>query len=103
MKARAKQLLDQASAAMLAAIEIYNKPRFTYRAQSFAILALNAWELLIKAKWLADHKNRLPSLYVRQGGGPKRRRIKKTRAGNPMTHSLDYLADKLTKRGRHSC
>jgi hypothetical protein len=95
MKARAKQLLDQASAAMLAGIEIYNKPRFTYRAQSFAILALNGWELLLKAKWLTDSNNRLGSLYVRQGSGPRRRRIKKTRAGNPMTHSLDYLAEKL--------
>jgi hypothetical protein len=95
VKARTKQLLDQATAAMLAAIEIYNKPRFSYRAQSFAILALNAWELLLKAKWLSDNKNRLPSLYARQGGGPTRKRIKKTRAGNPMTHSLDYLADKL--------
>jgi hypothetical protein len=95
MKARTRQLLDQATAAMLAAIEIYNKPHFTYRAQSFAILALNAWELLLKAKWLGDHKNRLSSLYVRQGGGPKRKRIKKTRAGNPMTHSLDYLAERL--------
>jgi hypothetical protein len=95
VKARTKQLLDQATSAILAGIEIYNKPRFTYRAQSFAILALNAWELLLKAKWLADHNNRLSSLYVRQGGGPKRRRIKKTRAGNPMTHSLDFLADKL--------
>ncbi len=95
MKARARELLDQATAAMLAAIEIYNKPRFAYRAQSFAILALNAWELLLKAEWLAVHKNYLPSLYVRQGGGPSRKRIKKTRAGNPMTHTLDYLADKL--------
>jgi hypothetical protein len=95
VKARTKELLEQATAAMLAAIEIYNKPRFTYRAQSFAILALNAWELLLKAKWLVDHKNYLPSLYVRQGGGPKRKRIKKTRSGNPMTHSLEFLADKL--------
>ena len=44
---------------MVAAIEIYNKPQFSYRPQSFAILALNAWELLFKAKWLADHKNHL--------------------------------------------
>jgi hypothetical protein len=77
MKARAKQLLDQASAAMLAGIEIYNKPRFIYRAQSFAILAMNAWELLLKAKWLTDNNNRVSSLYVRQGTGPKRKRIKK--------------------------
>jgi hypothetical protein len=95
MKARSKELLDRAITAMLAAIEVYNKPTFPYRAESFTILAVNAWELLLKAKWLADHKNRLSSLYVRQGGGTKRKRIKKTAAGNPYTHSLDYLANKL--------
>jgi hypothetical protein len=56
VKARTKQLLDQGTAAMLAAIEIYNKPQFSYRAQSFAILALNAWQLLLKAKWLSRQK-----------------------------------------------
>jgi hypothetical protein len=47
-----KKLLDQAIAAMIAAIEVYNKPDFKYRDESFAILAINAWELLIKARWL---------------------------------------------------
>lgn len=34
---------------MLAAIEIYNKPRFDYRSECFVILLLNAWELAFKA------------------------------------------------------
>jgi hypothetical protein len=95
MKARSKQLLDRAIAAMLSAIEVYNKPNFAYRAESFTILAINAWELLLKAKWLKDHNNRLTSLYVRQGGGPTRKRLKRTQAGNAFTHGLDYLANKL--------
>ncbi|GIK17155.1 MAG: hypothetical protein BroJett003_21190 [Planctomycetota bacterium] len=99
MKARSREFLDRAIAAMVAAIEIYNKPDFPYRAESFTILATNAWELLLKAKWLADHRNRVSSLYVRQGGGTKRKRIKKTAAGNPMTHSLDHLASKLRELG----
>ncbi len=99
MKARSKELLDRAIAAMVAAIEIYNKPSFPYRAESFTILAVNGWELLLKAKWLADHKNRLSSLYVRQGLGTKRKRIKKTAAGNPFTLGLDYLANKLRESG----
>lgn len=95
MKARSKELLERAIAAMLAAIEIYNKPDFRYRAEAFVILAANAWELLLKAKWLSVHNNRLPSLYVREGGGPKRKHIKKTNAGNPVTHSLMYVAETL--------
>lgn len=35
--------------AMMGAIEIYNKPRFTYRDEVFVILVINAWELLSKA------------------------------------------------------
>ncbi len=75
MKARSKELLDRAVAAMVAAIDVYNKPDFPYRAESFTILALNAWELLLKAKWLAANRNRLSSLYVHQGQGGKRPRL----------------------------
>jgi hypothetical protein len=34
---------------MVAAIEIYNKPRFDYRDEVFVLLLINAWELLVKA------------------------------------------------------
>jgi hypothetical protein len=44
-----RHLLQNAQAAMLAAIEIYNKPRFAYRDECFSILLLNAWELILKA------------------------------------------------------
>ena len=44
-----RALLSNSRAAMLAAIEIYNKPLFTYRDECFAILLINAWELLLKA------------------------------------------------------
>lgn len=96
MKARSRDLLDRAIAAMIAAIDVYNKPDFAYRAESFTILALNGWELLFKAKWLSDHNNRLSSLYVYQDkSGQKRRCYKRTRSGNPFTYSLDYLANKM--------
>ena len=44
-----QRFVDKAEAAMTAAIEIYNKPCFPYREEVFSILALNAWELLLKA------------------------------------------------------
>lgn len=44
-----RKLLGNAKAAMLGAIEIYNKPRFDYRDECFVILLLNAWELVLKA------------------------------------------------------
>lgn len=66
MKSRSQELLDRAVAAMVAAVEIYNKPSFPYRVESFAILAINGWELLLKAKWLADHHNSVRSLFVQE-------------------------------------
>ncbi|MDW8332488.1 MAG: DUF3644 domain-containing protein [Cyclobacteriaceae bacterium] len=104
MKSRSQELLDRAVAAMLAAIEVYNKPNFPYRAESFAALAVNAWELLLKAKWLVEHQNDVSCLYVRQqprrADKPLRKpRVKKSRSGNPMTHGADYLAKKLLERG----
>ncbi|MBS1720437.1 MAG: DUF3644 domain-containing protein [Armatimonadetes bacterium] len=98
MKSRAKTLLDRSIAAMIAAIDVYNKPDFQYRAESFTILALNAWELLLKAKWLADNDNKMASLYVREGTGPKAR-YRRTRSGNPMTVSIDFLGKKLVESG----
>jgi hypothetical protein len=44
-----KHLVKNAKSALLAAIEIYNKPGFQYRDECFVILLLNAWELALKA------------------------------------------------------
>lgn len=44
-----KRLLGNSRAAMLAAIEIYNKPRFDYRDEVFVELMINSWELFLKA------------------------------------------------------
>jgi hypothetical protein len=103
MKARSKELLDRAVAATVAAIEIYNKPDFLYREEAFAVLAINGWELLLKAKWLVDHNNRVSTLYVteprtkKDGTKSKKLQVKVTRSGNPFTHSLDFLAKKLVE------
>jgi hypothetical protein len=43
-----RRLVGNAIAAMVAAIEIYNKPRFAYRNEVFTILLINAWELALK-------------------------------------------------------
>jgi hypothetical protein len=54
MSVTSKELLAKSLQAALAAIEIYNKPDFRYREESFAVLICNSWELLLKAKVLAD-------------------------------------------------
>jgi len=105
MKSKSRELLDKSVSAMIAAIEIYNKPDFLYRGETFAILAINSWELLLKSKWLSDHKNKMRSLYVmeavknKDGSNSRRKRVKITRSGNPFTHSVDFIAKKLIEKG----
>lgn len=94
MKAVYKQLIDKSVAAALAAIEVYNKPDFKYRDESFVILLVNAWELLLKAKILKDSKNRLPSLYVHFG--KNNHNIKRSRTGNPLTIDLFGAMQRLS-------
>ena len=52
-----KKLCDNSRAAMLAAIEIYNKPQTTYREQVVTVLVVNAWELILKAALRRAKKN----------------------------------------------
>jgi hypothetical protein len=88
-------------AALIAAIEIYNKPDFAYREETFAILAINAWELLLKGKLLAENGNRIQSLWVYEqrqkadGTPTKRKYPRRNRAGNPHTIGLGQAIAKL--------
>lgn len=49
MSAIKESLLENSKSAIIAAIEIHNKPIFSYRYEVSAILIINAWELLLKA------------------------------------------------------
>lgn len=52
-----KKLCDNSRAALLAAIEVYNKPQTTYREQVVTVLVVNAWELILKAALRKAKKN----------------------------------------------
>jgi len=89
------ELAQKSVQAAISSIEIYNKPNFCYREETFALLMTNAWELLLKAKWALDHKESPESLYIliddKKGG----RTPKLNRSGNPLSPGLTYLAAKL--------
>jgi hypothetical protein len=103
--ARAQRFVHKAEAALLAAIEVYNKPDFRYREESFAILALNAWELLLKAKLLSLNGNDPRCLYVyetrqsKSGKPTKKRYLRRNRAGNCQTLGLGPCIVALEKKG----
>lgn len=94
MKSRARTLADKSIDAMLAAIEIYNKPNFAYREESFSILAINAWELLLKARILQIEKNRISAILAyerrRKADGALSEKLyrKKNRSGTHLSVGL---------------
>jgi len=100
-----RSLLDKSINSMLSAIEIYNKPNFSYREETFAILAVNAWELLLKAFLLKKCSYKMDSLYVmepvlkKNGEKSTRKKPKLNRAKNPMTIGLFDVIKKIEEKG----
>ncbi len=55
----------------------------------------NAWELMLKAKWVADHDDNADSLQELIDGPDGTKIPKLNRSKNPITHSCVYVASKL--------
>jgi hypothetical protein len=95
---RYANLVEKATHAAVAAIEIYNKPGFRYREETFSILMLNAWELLLKARILKENKNVLRSIEIwktrktTSGGHSSKLFPKRNRAGNTITINVTTAA-----------
>lgn len=102
---RSQRFMQKAEAALVAAIEIYNKPDFRYREESFAILALNAWELLLKARLLSTNAQDPKCLFIyesragKKGKPTTKRYRKRNRAGNCQTLGLGATITALEKKG----
>ena len=82
-----------AGAALLAAIEIYNKPTVEYREQTFALLATNAWEILLKARLVQLGRGKIQTIYRRKSGSRHYERDKIT--NEPITISLSQAINRV--------
>ena len=76
--------------ALLAAIEIYNKPRLDYREQTFALLTVNAWEIFLKARIIQQSGGKIQAIYRRQENSI---RYVKNEEGEPLTITLTRALD----------
>lgn len=95
-------LIDKSIGSMLSAIEIYNKPDFKYREETFAILAINSWELLLKARLLKLNNYRVNSIYCykpyinKNGEKSKKKKIlDRNRTNNPKSISIYEALSRL--------
>jgi hypothetical protein len=102
---KSSRLLERADAALMSAIELYNKPDSFYREEAFSILSLNAWELLLKAKLLHECANDVRCLYeyerrrTKSGAWSQRQYVKRNRAGNVHTVGLGESILRLEGEG----
>lgn len=102
---RSNIVLQKSIDAAKAAIELYNKPVFPYRNESFSILMINAWELLLKAKKLKENNNKMTSLYIKEkvkskkGVPTNKKKYKRNRTGNFSTLSItDLMKTEITDK-----
>lgn len=101
MKSIVNSLLEKSIACAVSAIEIYNKPDFKYREETFSILMINSWELVLKAKIIKESNNNIKAIYVKinipkkQGGKSKRWKYKKNKKGYFITVGIEQLVEKF--------
>src|SRR5688500_4138031 len=88
------KMVAKSQAAMTSAVEVYNRPSFAYREETFAILSLNAWELLLKAQIVRNGGESAKAIWIfapkkkPDGTNTKKLYVKRNRTGNPMTFSV---------------
>ncbi|WP_222416854.1 DUF3644 domain-containing protein [Yersinia aldovae] len=87
-------LLEKAVAASVTAIEIYNKPDFKFREESFSILMINAWELLLKARLVQLNDDNQDAIYQKNKGD-----VVLSQSGNPKTISVSRAISLLESIG----
>jgi hypothetical protein len=107
-KSRHRALLEKSVAAAMSSIEIYNKPNFLHREETFAILMISAWEMLLKARILKENKNRISSIYqfdssrkTKSGAPSKKMKIRRNWANVPVTIGLFEAMKKVSAYKPH--
>ena len=99
MKSIVESLTEKSIACAVSAIEIYNKPDFKYREETFSILMINSWELILKAKMIKDAENNIKVIYIKEnipkknGEKSKRWRYKLNKNGYNLTIGIEKILE----------
>jgi len=78
-----ESLIENSKSAIIGCVELHNKPIFPYRYEVCTILAINGWELLLKA-------------YIAQNN-PEVKLIKKDSHSKPFEECVSFVSSKLGK------
>ena len=106
MKSNVDALLEKSIACAVSAIEVYNKPDFKYREETFSILMINSWELVLKAKKIKDAGNNIRVIYAKEnipkkhGGKSKRWKYKTNKKGYIITLGIESLINEYESNSK---
>jgi hypothetical protein len=78
-----ESLIENSKSAIIGCVELHNKPIFPYRYEVCSILAINGWELLLKA-------------YIAQNN-PEIKLINKENRSKPFEECVSFVSSKLGK------
>lgn len=93
------RLLESSIEAYVMSLETINRLSIKYRVETFTYLICNAWELMLKAKIIADVGNKNAIYFKKQPGKPRRSLplrdcLKRTFADNdPTRRNVELIAD----------
>lgn len=101
MQRLGKTLLSKSQESFLLALELYNKPTISYRAESFSILFSNAWELLLKVYLLKQNGGRRQSIFKKKQRGKERESLSLDEclnkvfqnANDPVRKNIEYISE----------
>lgn len=96
-----KKLIKKSNDAFLISLEVFNKPTFSYRTESFSFLFTNAWELLLKAYIYQENKGKKLSIFRRKRRNVKRESISLDEclnrvfldSLNPVRKNIEFISD----------
>ncbi|USU06273.1 DUF3644 domain-containing protein [Sphingomonadaceae bacterium OTU29LAMAA1] len=101
------QLVMKSREACISAVETYNRASTMYREETFAILMINAWELLLKARIVRERGGKVSSLWELQprrkkdGEASKLKEYKRNRSGTPLTIGLERAYNLVAGFAQH--
>lgn len=101
------QLVMKSREACISAVETYNRASTLYREETFAILMINAWELLLKARIVRERGGKVSSLWELQprrkkdGQASKLKEYKRNRSGTPLTIGLERAYNLVAGFSQH--
>lgn len=102
------QLVMKSREACISAVETYNRASTLYREETFAILMINAWELLLKARIVRERGGKVSALWELQprrkkdGQASKLKEYKRNRSGTPLTIGLERAYNLVAGFSQHS-